>query len=199
VNGWEVLRLALAAGVVTTLLNLGVTWWREGRKERRSTEQAARYLAMRVAVTLEAFVAETASRVAGNQLHISSEGYAGTSHDELADLDKYPEDADWRSLDPALAERALTLRNEHRWTRQNIAYEAEFEPGRPSSEIRDEEGATLALRAWALAVSLRKHYGIRALDFAVADWDRVQVLQEAADRLAKMKEIQRRAAQEDAG
>ena len=118
---WDIAKLALGAGILTAVLNHGVTWLRD----RLSIKQTARYLALRVAVTLESFATECSQLVVESELSLHSDGHAGQSRTVLPQLGEYPGDANWAALAPGLASRALSFRNEIQMAQSAISFQSD--------------------------------------------------------------------------
>lgn len=191
VSGWDIVKFALGTGVVTALANNLLGWWRDWKKEGITTIRDARYLAMRVAVTLDRFAIECAKSISDNSMFSSSGGHAGNAHGTLPSLEEYPTDADWKALDPSLSARALSLRNELYLSEGQIAFWWEIEPGDQGIMMNacDGQAGKCGYRAWQLAADMRRHYGLPEFDPKQTNWDVVRVLKEEHDQeLKRMKD-----------
>jgi len=191
VSGWDIVKFALGTGVVTAVANNLLGWWRDWKKEGTTTIRDARYLAMRVAVTLDRFAIECANSIGDNELFSGSQGHAGTVHGRLPPLEEYPTDADWKALDPSLSARALSLRNDLRLSEGIIKFWWEIEPGDQGILMTtcDGQAGTCGYRAWQLAADMRRHYGLPEFDPKPTSWDVVTVLKEQYDlELKRMKD-----------
>jgi hypothetical protein len=106
----DILKLAGTTGILTTLLNQGAGWLREWLTNKSRKESEAIYLAMRLAVILEGFVIECWHRAWHNESQLAV-GNMRLDYD-LPALASYPQDSDWKSLDPKLAGQVLSFPNE---------------------------------------------------------------------------------------
>jgi hypothetical protein len=106
----NVFKLAATTGIITTIPNHVVSLLREiwATKRRRNSE--ATYLAMRLAVILEEFVVKCVYRSWHDEADLT-EGTHELNYN-LSALASYPQESDWKSLDPTLAGRVLSFPNE---------------------------------------------------------------------------------------
>jgi hypothetical protein len=193
-SGWDVLTLAFSTGVVTAVLNNLLGWYRESKKERTTIIRDARYWAMQVAVILESFAMECANIIANNHDYSHSEGHAGTAHLKLPPAPKYPSDGDWRTLDPALSARALSLPNELSLSDEAIAFYWEIDPADQGAllSICSAQAGKSGYRAWQLAADMRHRYGLPEFKPEETAWDVVKTLKEEHDHeIKRLKEQQR--------
>src|SRR4051794_15507736 len=113
---------------------------------------------MRLAVILETFAMECANITVDNHLYSQSEGHAGTAHTTLPPAPKYPDDANWRSLDPELSARALSLPNELSLSDGAIAFYWQVDPSDRGAllGICSAQAGKSGYRAWQLAAETRR-------------------------------------------
>jgi hypothetical protein len=182
----DILKVALSTGIVAALINQGITWLRDWRKESSTIQRNATYLALRVAVILEQFAIMCADVIGDNVLYRDSDGHAGKSHGSLPPLGEYPTDADWKSVDPAFSARALALRNEIFLSDGAIAFVWEVDHDTVQGACNEHAGKC-GYRAWQLAVDLRKRYGLPEFDPKQTHWDIVPVLKESFDAAEKKR------------
>ena len=169
----NILTLAFTTGIVTAALNNLMGWWRDSKKEHTTTTRDARYSAIKIAVILEQFAIECANIISDNQLHNSSEGYAGIAHGTLPTFADYPADMDWKAIDPALAARALSLPNELSLSEGIIKFWWEIEPGDKGILLTacDRQAGKCGFRAWQVAADMRRRYGFPEFSPEQTTWD----------------------------
>jgi hypothetical protein len=183
VSGWDIVKFALGTGVVTAVANNLLGWLRDWKKEGTTSTRDARYLAMRVAVTLDEFAIECAKSIRDNQIYIESMGHAGTRHGKLPPLSEYPTDADWKALDPSLSTRALSFCNELRLSEGIIGLWWDIEPGDQGILMNtcDGQAGKCGYRAWQLAADMRRHYGLPEFEPEHTGWNIVPELKQEHD------------------
>lgn len=188
----SLLTLAATTGVVTALLNQGLSWLRDWRASSEKRKANARYLALRVAVLLEAY-ADTCSDVAGEiDLHESSRGHGGKQITELPKVPDYPADDDsWRLVAPDLLDRCLSFPNKVAASQKVVDSVHIWGDRGDLVQQCMEECVDRGLEAWNLAADLRKRYRFEPHSH-VYDY---------ADHLRRMKEsvIERRKRQDEIG
>ena len=186
-----ILTLAFSTGLLTAVFNQSIGWWREARHERLASARDARYLAIRLAVMLERFAIDCAEAVAAQNMYNQSDGHAGVLHGTLPDLPPYPDEADWKTLEPDFLARVPTLRNELPLSDKAIAFWEEIDRECIPQECNQQCGKC-GYMAWVLAADMRRHYRLGAFDPKLASWDIVKtlkplhddVLQRSRDRAA---------------
>ena len=87
--------VAFFSAVVGAVITQGVTWFRETRTQKL----AAIYLAIRLAVTLEAFAIDCGFLINKNSRAETGDDDEGPCGN-LPSLGEYPKDADWKVLEP---------------------------------------------------------------------------------------------------
>jgi hypothetical protein len=184
--GWGgLVSLALGTGAFTAIVNNGLQWLRDLKKESTTTKRDAQYLAMRVSVILERFAIDCIGVIVDNHLHGVSEGHAGTAHGKLPPLAGYPADEDWKALDPSLSVRALSLDNDLRVSENTIKFWWDVEPGNQGilKSTVDMQAGKCGYRAWRLAVDIRRRY--RLPEFESEQQANIELLKEEYDRELK--------------
>jgi hypothetical protein len=186
-TGWDFVKFVLGTGVVTAVVSNVLGWWRDWRKAGTTTTRDARYLAMRVACTLDEFAIECAKSIADNQVYNGSMGHAATAHRKLPPLSEYPADADWKALDPSLSTRALSIRNEIHLCVGIIAQWWNLEGDDQGIVLNscDGQAGKCGYRAWQLAADMRRHYGLPQFDPTHIGWDIVTDLRHHHDEELK--------------
>jgi hypothetical protein len=127
--------------------------------EKRQRAAHATYLAMRIAVLLDAFEAACSELINSNA---SAQRYPDERLPEwdihLPELPPYPEDTEgWVSLDRALASRCLELRSQI-CARQKVIDATREYDDESLGEMVAKEAADLGLEASRLASGLRRKY-----------------------------------------
>jgi hypothetical protein len=160
----SVLPLAATTGIITTALNQVVVLSREFWTNKRREKSEASYLAMRLAVILEEFVVKCVYRAWHDDADIA-EGARELAYD-LPTLSSYPQESDWRSLDPTLAGRVLSFPNEI----TSAEMSCQFQGTREGNQVASGEETVFAgVNALRLAQALRKKYHLDAVVIAHVD------------------------------
>ncbi|MDE2163595.1 MAG: hypothetical protein KGJ53_10560 [Alphaproteobacteria bacterium] len=144
--------IAIVVGIGATVITLIATSHRDTGLRRR----VATYLAMRVAITLEAFAIACADLIGENQRAQPSNDDEGPRK-LLPRLPSYPSGGDWRTLDMSLANRALAFRNDLAVSANAMYYEFDMN-AKKQSDACDDQAAKRGVQAWDLARELRAFY-----------------------------------------
>lgn len=139
---------------VGAFITQGSTWIRETRIQKL----AAKYLAMRLAVTLEEFAIDCGFLINKNSRAETGDDDEGPCGN-LPTLGEYPTDAAWNALEPGLANRALSFRNDLAVSGETIEFRWDMENA-IQSEACNDEAAKRGIQALNLAVDLRKKYDL---------------------------------------
>jgi hypothetical protein len=133
-------------------------------EKRRQRTAHATYLAMRIAVLLDAFGLACSDLISSYAGAESAPGEEFPNWDiRIPELPPYPEDTEgWVSLDRALGSRCLRLHSKIR-ARQRVINETRDDAEDQLGETVGEEAAAMGLEAWQLAIDLHRKYGL-ALD-----------------------------------
>ncbi len=184
---WAVVAAALIGASASPFGAWLVSYW-TAKREAQSRTRDARYFAVRVAVLLEQFAIECADYVSDQELYKDSVGYAGRQHCELPQLPVYPDEADWKALDPNLLARALSLRNELTLSGKTIAFWGHVDRDCIPGECEQQCGRC-GYMAWQLAADMRHHYGLPTFDPARSSLDAAGALKPLHDKvLSKTRE-----------
>jgi hypothetical protein len=182
----EAMRIALGAGLVSAVATQGLGWLREWHGQKGQDLKAARQVALRVAVHLEAFALQCADLVSDCELHDSSGGHAGKQHTAFPELSPYPE-LDWKALDISLQARALAFPVEVVSAQQSIEFLWQVAGVEDVADECAERAANYGLRAWALAGDLRSHYGFPEFDVTATGLDPIKFMTQRRDALVKRR------------
>lgn len=151
----SILQTVVGAGIGSALIQVAVPFARDWKK--RSAQ--ASYLALRLAVILEAFAAASCDLIAANESasHLPDQRYPNW-RTKLPALAEFPSDPEgWLALDRRLAERALTFPNRVSES-QGIIDETQFYNDGGTGGAVEAEAMERGLEAWRLASALRlKH------------------------------------------
>jgi len=174
--GWALAGIGLTA-LVTTIGTWFVT--RYQLRQEAETQAAARkeelerhgtYLAVRVACVLDPFVM-AAVAVVNDKGFYDQQGEL--TPEEKPPTLELPQDVDWKSIDPHLMDRILSLPNEIASTQKTISFVGEVISGPPDYDEwfveRRYQWAKLGLMALDLARDLRSRYKLRQPDYSGYD------------------------------
>jgi hypothetical protein len=127
--------------------------------ERRRKNAHATYLAMRIAVLLDAFGLACSDLINSNSAAEPSPNDEFPNWDiRIPEMPPYPEDIEgWVSLDRALASRCLRLRSKIRAS-QSLIYGTRDYAEHHLGEMVDEQVAAVGLDAWRLTAALHHKY-----------------------------------------
>lgn len=149
-------------------------------RDHWASKPRAAYMAIRLAVALEAYSAACLDLIVANNdpPHSPDRGTPDweTNLPELAD---FPDDDEgWRALDRKLAGRTLGFRNKVRESQGIINDAATFDEDKIGGAV-ESEAVARGLEAWRLAIELRKRHRIEA---AEPVWDYVKQLERVERR-----------------
>jgi hypothetical protein len=182
------------ATIVKTIVGAGIgaasaQWLRDSRHRKR---QAA-YMAMRLAVVLEAYAISCSLLIVTNETAEPppDRDFGGSA--ALPELPPYPDDDDgWRAVDRKLAGRCLSLRNRIRESQTFIGWTIEFNDYDLKEEVY-KQVADRGLEAWQLANEMRSKHGVESAKHV---WDPLSHLESAQQRVERRRK--ERQAREDA-
>jgi hypothetical protein len=155
---WATLaKSALGAGFGTAAMTGILSVYRDTRHRK---SQAA-YMAMRLAVTLEAYAYACSEFIAENAtMQAPPDQEFPDWNTSLPELSAYPDDPDgWRAIDRKLAGRSLNFRNRILGSQGLIGTTWEY----ATDDLEDtlsEQAAARGLEAWELASTLRSKHGV---------------------------------------
>jgi hypothetical protein len=156
---------------------------------RKDTERAARYLAIRVVCIFDKYLEDCVSVVKDDGLSYGQrtpEGYL-EPQEKSPGAPIFPNDVDWKSIDHSLMYEILSFPSDVEAADRGIAFTWDVIASPPDYEEGFEDRAfhyaQFGLRAYELARKLRKAYKIPAKEYG--DWNPVSELE---DELKKIKE-----------
>jgi hypothetical protein len=179
----SIVKTAFGAGLGTAAVQGGLAVYRE---HTRKNENAA-YLALRIAVLLEAFASECCDFYFDN-------ANAQQSPDEqypdwrtvLPTPPQFPDDTEaWRAMDRSLVAKCLNFPNRVRASQNTIASTIEYTMD-DLDYILDEQASARGVEAWEIASSLRRSYKLDRADI-IFDFDKVlhKVLKTSREEIDK--------------
>ena len=172
ISTWDwlsILKTAFGAGLGTATVQGGLALYRD----RSLRTDSAAYLALRIAVLLEAFASECCDFYFdnANAQHLPDEEYPNW-RTELPAPPVFPDDTEaWRALDKSLVARCLNFPNRVRASQNSIALAIEYSVG-DLEYVLDEQASARGVEAWEVASSLRKTYRLDRAE-TVFDFDEV--------------------------
>ncbi|MGO4287758.1 hypothetical protein [Bosea sp. TAB14] len=150
---WTVLLPAAIGGVFAAFVNQGLKWAIDTFTENKKTGADSTYLAMRVAVIMEAFVSACDAHLRDRDVAADVHGISEAG--KLPLLADFPADIDWRSCDSSLGSEILGFPTRIA-SAQSDAYRASWESN--DFWVTHTEAVNLAVAAWDIAERLRAHY-----------------------------------------
>ncbi|MDO9298657.1 hypothetical protein [Bradyrhizobium sp.] len=133
-------------------------------RDRRDGKLQAAYMAMRLAVILDEFVVKRVYRALHDHADLT-EGTVELNY-SLPMLASYPQDSDWKSLDPKLAGQVLSFPNEI----TSAGMSCQFQGMREGNKVASAAETIFAgVKAWGLAQALRKKYHLDAVTIEHVD------------------------------
>lgn len=162
-----------ATAVLTTVGTLIVTQygsWKNKAEKQEERTRSGQYLSARVVTVLDPFIMQCAEVVSDDGVY-DEEGYRHTSIS--APAIEYPQDVDWKAIDPELMYRVLMLPNQVADAEQSIGNVGEHVASPPDYEEYFEERqfqyAKVGLIALQLASDLRCASHLPPKDYSA--WD----------------------------
>lgn len=185
-EGVEAAQAAEGIGAVWTILitaglsvaaTLGTTWfghWLGLSKDKElrdaELERLGTYLAVRVSSVLDPFVM-SAVEIVNDRGYRDPEGELGP--ETVAPMLDLPTDVDWKSIDPHLMDRILSMPNEIATAEKSISFTGEMTSGPPDHDEwfneRRYQWSKLGLTALNLARDLRTRYRLPQRDYSRYD------------------------------
>lgn len=173
--------LVAGSSVLAAALTQGSSVVRDWLKRRRDAAFSALYAAL----TLEEYARQCSGYVSDSETYDASHHAAGAPRGSLPDKPVFAETIDWNALGVETTTDCLSLLVEIDMADQKIA--AEFEFGDDDSGVAEMRRAAvdIALRAFALACSLRLAHRVKALKLD-AEWNFTIYLEERKQRYADL-------------
>jgi hypothetical protein len=185
----NLLTLAATTGVITALLNQGLGWLRDWRASSEKRKANAGYLALRVAVMLEAYADACSDVASAIDTHMSSGGHAGEQTTTLPQAPVYPaDDESWRVIAPDLLERCLSFPNKvvaSQKVVQSVTIWGDYED---MVQQCMEQCVDRGLEAWGLATDLRTRYRFEAHSYVYDYPGHLRDLRERLDKHRRQQE-----------
>jgi hypothetical protein len=185
----EILTIMTTAAV-SVVGTLGVTFfghWLGLSKERQSRTRDAQYLAIRVVCALDPFISDCCN-VVGDWGDEGQDGYryARTNTPTIS----FPDDLNWKSIEPELMARILGLPNELIATERSLDTVMDFAATPPGYEEYFEERVfrygQIGLATLALADEIRRTFKIPAGKFR--RWDPKETLEREVTKIQKERQ-----------
>jgi hypothetical protein len=158
-------------GLLGVLVGAFIPWIKEALTRKRTRQEQATYLAVRVICILDEYVDKCLEVVGDDGTVMGQASYRSEDGSEyyhpvvpLPDAPVFPSDVDWKSIDSALMYRILTLPNSVRHTDSHIEWASDEEASPPYYEevyeARQKGYAKLGLEAIAIIDHLRANYNL---------------------------------------
>jgi hypothetical protein len=180
-------------GVVLAVLLIGIKeWWRE----RQDRKRHANYLAIRVVCVLDEFCERCTEIVSDDGKNHGQRGPNGELEPQVSLPDGliFPDNVDWKAIDPSLMYRILALPSRIKTDNNAVSFISEFVSFPPDFDEYFEERqyryACRGLEAVELAQALRSKYTIPDREFG--DWDPTQKLRDRKAEIENLREERER-------
>lgn len=171
----DILKLALGSGVIAAIVNQGITWFMGWKKESQANKRLRIYSALRIATLLEAFAINCRKGVADAAVFSETNGDGGIVRSQMPELEKYPQDVEWKIIDSKLCASVLSIPNEVNLCQMTIDHwldEGQFDDHSGAFDEHQRfmigtyirETAKCGLRAWEMAKEIRKKYKLPTFD-----------------------------------
>jgi hypothetical protein len=175
------------AGFLGVIVGAFVPWLQSMFESWRSRKRDAQYLAIRVVCILDKFVEDCAAVATDDGIENDSGiTEARTKTPEV----QYPQEVDWRSIDPTLMYSLLSFQNEVRAAEEGVAETWDWEEVPEFASYfrhRAEEYGWCGLKAASLSQELRKTYRIPATTYS-EQWSPVGTINKVLDARSKKRE-----------
>lgn len=145
---------------------------------RRKWKSERNYLAIRLIVVLERFSVDCAEAISQSYLAEQSKGGTGDRIGEIPTIGGFPNDADWKALDPILAERVLSFPTQLELAKHYIAGLWHTSDEDYFYEDVQCRTASYGLDVWSLALDLRNLCKVPASNLNKSGWDFIDSLRE---------------------
>lgn len=150
---WIVGLIGVLVGFFLTTIK---DWW----SSRQISKKKAYYLAVRVVCVLDRFIDKCVYACEDEFVDNEQQPYMACG--PIPEAPEFPEDIDWKSIDPDLSYEILNLPNKIVFAKQSIATVSQFDtpPYTDTNEKVKYEITTLGALACKLSSELRKKYKI---------------------------------------
>lgn len=170
-NWTEFLTLTASAGLLSAGLSASIAAFGAWLARRRH----ARYLALRLAVQMDAYFHTCKDRLSEIESYNASSGQAGRLYFSVPLPPEPPtDDTGWVNLDPKLSDRALSFKARVDYMNVVIRDDLEHDPA-PSGDGDTSRTLTFlyetAQDAYILAQDLRRKYDFKQLDHSCRSYD----------------------------
>jgi hypothetical protein len=153
-------------------------------RDARHRKHQAAYMAMRLAVVLEAYASKCLDLIHENE-SVEEEASGQHEHEplffaQLPELPPYPDDVDgWRAIDRKLADLCLSFRNRIHDSQNIIDSTFKFVDADAGGSEVAKQATDRGLEAWEIAAALRRTHAVEKVDTV---WPWVDALRERKAR-----------------
>jgi hypothetical protein len=145
-------------GFLGVVVGAGIAWFREWWVEKRTRQRQASYLAIRVICILDKFIDEC------GDFGVDDGGDFGDRVPSPSSP-KFPDDVDWKSIDPELAYRIIALPDEVSQIASFLAGLSQVADDYEYSKERQLRFSRLGLKTHHTVENLRQTFGIEQREF----------------------------------
>ena len=169
-NNIDLIKLVFSTGIITTILNQGISSFREARKEKAGNENSRQYSSIRISVALEKYAIKCFDNITKTNLCYVTNGELGETFSEIPNFEKFSDDISWRLIDLNLCTLILTLENEIKISNSKcngdlVKYECGCDDYMSEMiDLYSKEVGKCGYMALSYAIQLRKHYKLPTLE-----------------------------------
>jgi hypothetical protein len=176
----------LGTGVVAAVLTQLFTWVREHMRDQNKLYIDRRYIALQVAVSLESFSIDCATRISNVEQSLDDFYQGGRVAPEVFGLPTLvlPRSEDWRWIATELASEVLSLSPHIQFSEGAIRFTLDIADSHSAAEEAQLQLGLRGFDSWRLAQRVRQYYGIACANYDLNSWDFVKTLSDAAMRRA---------------
>ena len=160
-----------------------LTWLGEFVRQRRTIKRRANYLAIRAVIALDAYVGKCAAALASDPPFPDPNSNPDDNF-ELPEKFQIPDDVDWTSVSPAVAQRILEIPQRDAEAREAVSFIWQVADGGAARDTRDEQFLEIAHDAGHIAAELRRCYSL--VKAPPTEWDPVKVIQDLKKKRTKI-------------
>ncbi|WP_374765255.1 hypothetical protein [Yunchengibacter salinarum] len=150
-----------------------LTWLGEFIRQRCATKRRANYLAIRAVIALDAYVGTCAAELESDS-PFSDHNNNPDDNFDLPGKFQIPDDVDWTSVSPAVAQRILEIPQRDAEARAAVSFIWRMADGGAACHTRDEHFLEIAHDAAQIADDLRSCYSL--VKAPPTEWDPITVL-----------------------